>query len=126
LEAVLKRLDNRDARGFDEKYVKVALMALLAPAGVYATHSEYPIGQSYADVALLRRPPILQPKRQHLIELKHVKKQDSAAKQAAKAEEGRQQLRRLLADPAIARHGDFMGWLMVVRGYEVVVLEEVG
>ena len=125
LETVLKRLDNRDARGFDEKYVKVALLSLLAPAGVYAAHSEYPIGQSYADVALLRRPPILQPKRQHFIELKHVKKQDSAAKLVAKAEEGRQQLRRLLADPAIARQGDFMGWLLVVQGYEVVVLEQI-
>jgi hypothetical protein len=123
LETVLKRLDNRDARGFDEKYVKVALMALLVPAGIYAVHSEYSIGQGYADVALLRRPPILQPKRQHLIELKHLKKSDKD-KLEAEAEAGREQLRRCLAHEDIARHGDFSGWLMVVVGYEVVLLEE--
>jgi hypothetical protein len=33
--------------------------------------------------------------------------------------------RRFSKCPAIARHGDFMGWLMVVRGYEVAVLEQI-
>jgi hypothetical protein len=74
LETVLKRLDNRDARRFNEKAVKVALLTLLVPTNIYAVYSEHVIGQGYADVALFRRPPILQPKRQHLIELKHLKK----------------------------------------------------
>jgi hypothetical protein len=124
LEAVLKRLDNRDARGFDEKYVKMALLTLLVPSGVYAVYSEYAIGQGYADVAMLRRPPILQPKHQHLIELKHLKKKD-AARLEAEAEQGRAQLRRYLSHPDIARKGDVIGWLLVVVGYEVVIAEQV-
>ncbi|MDV7394178.1 hypothetical protein RZS08_22545, partial [Arthrospira platensis SPKY1] len=74
LQIVLERLDNRDARGFNEQAVKVALMSLLVPANIYAVYSEHAIGQGYADVALFRRQPMLQPKRQHLIELKHLKK----------------------------------------------------
>jgi hypothetical protein len=124
LETVLKRLDNRDARGFDEKYAKMALLALLVPSGVYAVYSEYAIGQGYADVAMLRRPPILQPKHQHLIEVKHLKKKD-AARLEAEAEEGRAQLRRYLSHPDIARKGDVIGWLLVVVGYEVVIAEQV-
>jgi len=112
LELVLKRLDNRDARGFDEKAIKVALLSLLVPPEIYA------------DIALLRRPPILQPKRQHLIELKYLRKREQAGLEE-KAAEGRAQLQRYLAHPDITRHGDFCGWLLVVVGYEVALLEEV-
>lgn len=125
LQTVLERLSNRDARGFDEKYVKAALMALLVPAGVYGTFSEYPVGQGYADIVLWRRPPVLEPKHQHLLEVKHLKKRD-AAQLAETAEEGRAQLRRNLAHPDIARRGDVLGWLLVVTGYEVAVAERVG
>ncbi|MBL7796881.1 MAG: PD-(D/E)XK nuclease domain-containing protein, partial [Saprospiraceae bacterium] len=125
LQTVLERLSNRDARGFDEKYVKATLMALLVPAGVYGTFSEYPVGQGYADIVLWRRPPILEPKHQHLLEVKHLKKRD-AAQLAETAEEGRAQLRRYLAHPDIARRGDVLGWLLVVVGYEVAVAERVG
>lgn len=124
LELVLKRLDNRDARGFDEKAIKVALLSLLVPTEIYAVYSEYAIGQSYADIALFRRPPILQPKRQHLIELKYLRKSEQARLEE-KAAEGRAQLHRYLAHPDIARHGDFCGWLLVVVGYEVALLEKV-
>ena len=124
LQTVLERLDNRDARGFNEQTVKVALMALLVPANIYAAYSEHTIGQGYADVALFRRPPILQPKRQHLIELKHLKKTERG-KVDAEAQAGREQLQCYLAHEDIARHGDFSGWLMVLVGYEVVLLEEV-
>ncbi|NBC09418.1 MAG: AAA family ATPase [Bacteroidetes bacterium] len=124
LETVLQRLDNRDARGFNEKAVKIALLSLLVPAGVYAVYSEYAIGQGYADVALFRRPPILQPKCQHLIELKYLQKSERS-KLEEKADEGRTQLKRYLNHEDIAQHGDFKAWLMVVVGYEVVLLEEV-
>jgi hypothetical protein len=123
LETVLKRLDNRDARGFNEKAVKVALLTLLVPTNIYAVYSEHVIGQGYTDVALFRRPPILQPKRQHLIELKHLKKTERDQVET-EAQTGREQLQRYLAHEDIARHGDFSGWLMVIVGYEVVVLEE--
>jgi hypothetical protein len=123
LETVLQRLDNRDARGFDEKYVKVALLALLVPTGVYSIFSEHPIGQAYADIVMYRRPPILEPKHQYVLELKYLKKSEAKDLEAT-AEEGRRQLRRYLDHPNIARHGDMVGYLLVFVGYEAKVVEE--
>ena len=123
LETVLQRLSNRDARNFDEKYVKVALLALLVPTGVYSIFSEYAIGQEYADIVMFRRPPILEPKHQYVLELKYLKKSE-AKNLGAAAEEGRRQLRRYLDHPDIARHGDMVGYLLVFVGYEAKVVEE--
>lgn len=102
----------------------MALLALLVPTGVYSVYSEHPIGQGYADVALFRRPPILAPKHQYLVEVKHLKKKDKRNLDSV-TEEGRKQLSAYLEHPDVARHGDFLGWLIVVVGYEVVLLEEV-
>lgn len=120
LEMVLQRLSNRDARGLDEKHIKAILMALLAPAGIYGVFSEYPVGQGFADLVLWRRPPLMQPKHQHLIELKYLKKQDAARIEEVIAD-GRSQLQQYLSHPDISRHGDVLGWLLVVVGYEVVL-----
>ena len=125
LVTVLKNLDNRDAMQFGEKHVKTALMALMVPTGVYACYSEHPLGQGYADIALFRRPPILEPKRQYLFELKYLKKSEAAQLEKT-AEEGRKQLRGYMAHPSIRAHGDFTAYLWVVVGQEVKVLEEVG
>jgi hypothetical protein len=101
-------------------------MSLMVPTGVYACFSEYPLGQEYADIVLFRRPPILEPKRQYVFELKHLQKKDATpAAVAAAAEEGRTQLRRYLSHPLLSKHGDFTAILWVVVGYEVAMVEEV-
>ncbi len=120
LQKVLQRLSNRDSRGWSEKHVKAVLMALLVPTGVYGVFSEWPVGQGYADIYLRRRPPILEPRHEHLIELKYVKKEDAAQVEAVK-EEGRQQVRARLSHEDVLRQGDVLGWLMVVVGHEVQV-----
>ncbi len=124
LQSVLERLSNRDSRGWSEKHVKAVLMALLVPTGVYGVFSEWPVGQGYADIYLRRRPPILEPRHEHLIELKYVKKEDAAQVEAVK-EEGRQQVRARLSHEDVLRQGDVLGWLVVVVGHEVQV-ERVG
>ena len=124
LEAVLERLSNRDARKFSEKYVKVALLTLLVPTGIYAIYSEYPIGQRFADIAIFRRPPILDPKYQFLIELKYLKKSEAEKLEEA-AEEGRKQLQDYLSHKDIATRSDMVGYLMIVIGYEVKLLEQI-
>ncbi len=120
LQKVLERLSNRDSRGWSEKHVKAVLMALLVPTGVYGVFSEWPVGQGYADIYLKRRPPILEPRHEHLIELKYVKKEDAAQVEAVK-EEGRQQVRSRLSHEDVLRQGDVLGWLVVVVGHEVQV-----
>jgi hypothetical protein len=126
LQMVLKNLDNRDARQFSEKHVKTALMSLIVPTGVYTCFSEYPLGQEYADIVMLRRPPILEPKRQYVFKLKYLPKKDASPAAVKKvSEEGREQLSRYLAHPLLAGPGDFTAFLWVVVGYEVKLLEEV-
>ena len=69
-------------------------------------------------------PPTLEPKYQYLIELKHLKKKD-APQLSIITEEGRTQLHRYLSHPDIAWHGDVVGYLLVVAGYEVKVVVEI-
>ena len=126
LQLVLKNLDNRDARQFGEKHVKTALLSLLVPTGIYACFSEHPLGQEYADIVLFRRPPILEPKRQYVFELRHLQKKEATpAAIESIAETGRAQLRRYLAHPSLAKQGDFTAVLWVVAGYDLVLVEEV-
>lgn len=117
LSEVLGRLSNRDARGWTEKHVKAVLLALLVPTGVYGVFSEWSVGEGYVDIALLRRPPILEPKHEHLIELKYVRKEDIKRLEAVK-KEGREQLRRRLSHPDVLRRGEMLGWLITVVGHE--------
>ncbi|MCS7035373.1 MAG: PD-(D/E)XK nuclease domain-containing protein [Saprospiraceae bacterium] len=124
LQMVLERLSNRDAHGWSEKHVKAVLMALLVPTGVYGVFSEWPVGQGYADIYLKRRPPIVEPKHEHLIELKYLKKQEADLAEAVR-QGGRRQVEAYLSQPDVARQGDVLGWLMLIVGTEVKV-EHVG
>ena len=124
LETVLGRLSNRDARRFGEKYIKVALMALIVPTGIYSVFSEYPVGEGYADIVILRRPPILDPKYQFVFELKYLKKEEAGRLEEVTGE-GRRQLLGYLAHPDLARHKDLAGYLIVVAGHEAKVVEQV-
>ncbi|MCS7035587.1 MAG: PD-(D/E)XK nuclease domain-containing protein, partial [Saprospiraceae bacterium] len=123
-QMVLSHLDNRDARQLDEKHLKTALIALMSPTGVYMVRSEQALGQGYPDILLLRRPPILEPKRQYVFELKYLKKSD-ASRLSEVVEEGRAQLRRYLSHPEVVAQGDFVAYLWVVVGYEIERVEEV-
>ncbi|MCS7036774.1 MAG: AAA family ATPase [Saprospiraceae bacterium] len=123
-QKVLSHLDNRDARQLDEKHLKTALIALMSPTGVYMVRSEQALGQGYPDILLLRRPPILEPKRQYVFELKYLKKGD-ASRLSEVVEEGRAQLRRYLSSPEVVAQGDFVAYLWVVVGYNIERVEEV-
>ncbi len=76
VEAILLQLSNRDAVGFDEKYVKAVFASLLYPTQIYTIHSEYETDRRYVDLLLTRRPPI-DPTYQFAFELKYLKQQDA-------------------------------------------------
>ncbi len=123
-QQVLSHLDNRDARRMDEKHLKTALIALMSPTGVYMVRSEPALGEGYPDIVLLRRPPILEPKRQYVFELKYLKKSEAHRLEEV-VEEGRAQLRRYLSHPEVVAQGDFVAYLWVVIGYTIERVEEV-
>ena len=76
VESILLQLSNRDAVGFDEKYVKAVFASLLYPTQIYTIHSEYETDRRYVDLLLTRRPPI-DPNYQFAFELKYLKQQDA-------------------------------------------------
>jgi hypothetical protein len=123
-QKVLSHLDPRDARQLDEKHLKTALIALMSPTGVYLVRSEQALGQGYPDILLLRRPPILEPKRQYVFELKYLKKSE-AHRLPEVVEQGREQLQRYLSHPDVVAQGDFVAYLWVVVGYDIERVEEV-
>ncbi|MBF0103183.1 MAG: AAA family ATPase [Desulfobacterales bacterium] len=77
VEDILKGLSNRDFQKFNEKYVKVILIALIRLSNLYYVKSEPEINRKYPDIMLLYRPPFF-PNYQFVIELKYLKKSEAA------------------------------------------------
>jgi hypothetical protein len=147
VEAILLQLSNRDAVGFDEKYVKAVFAALLYPTQIYTIQSEYetdrhcsfpekfcttspvgPMGQNfsgylYIDLLLTRRPPI-DPNYQFAFELKYLKQADAHRLEAVKAE-GLAQMQGYLQHEKIRALTDLHAWLIVFVGPKAEVVVEV-
>ena len=114
VEAILLQLSNRDAIGFDEKYVKAVFASLLYSTQIYTIHSEYETDRRYVDLLLTRRPPI-DPNFQFAFELKYLKLADAHRLEAVKAE-GLAQMRDYLQHDKLQRLADLRAWLIVFVG----------
>ncbi|MCB0061095.1 MAG: PD-(D/E)XK nuclease domain-containing protein, partial [Caldilineaceae bacterium] len=123
VESVLRQLSNRDAVGFDEKYVKAIVTALLYTTQIYTIHSEYETERKYVDLLLTRRPPNV-PKYQFAFELKYLK-QAEADQLAAKKQEAVSQLRAYLQHDDLRSLSDLRAWAVVFVGSEAKVVQEV-
>lgn len=124
VEAILRQLSNRDAVGFDEKYVKAIFASLLYTTQIYTIHSEHETERKYVDLLLIRRPPI-EPNYQFAFELKYLK-QSEAAKLAEVKTAGLAQLQTYLAHADLQALTDLRAWLIVFVGTEAQVVLSVG
>ena len=124
VEAILLQLSNRDAMGFDEKYVKAVFASLLYPTQIYTIHSEYETNRRYVDLLLTRRPPI-DPNYQFAFELKYLKQQDADQLEETKTA-GLAQLQDYLRHEKLRAVTDLRAWLIVFVGpkAQVVLLVE--
>lgn len=122
VEAILARLSNRDAVGFDEKYVKAIFASLFYTTQIYTIHSEYETDRRYVDLLLTRRPP-LEPNYQFAIELKYLKKSEANRLEKVAAD-GREQLRGYLQHDDLQSIPNLRGWLIIFVGTEAKVVEE--
>lgn len=120
VEAILLQLSNRDAVGFDEKYVKAVFASLLYPTQIYTIHSEYETDRRYVDLLLTRRPPI-EPNYQFAFELKYLKQGDSARLETVKAE-GLAQMRAYLQHEKLQKLTDLQAWLLIFVGPKAEVV----
>ena len=120
VESILLQLSNRDAVGFDEKYVKAIFASLLYPTQIYTVFSEYETKRRYVDLLLTRRPPI-DPNFQFAFELKYIKQQDADQLETVKAE-GLTQIRNYLRHEKLQVLSDLRAWLVVFVGPKAAVV----
>ncbi len=77
IEQVLQGLSNRDFQRFDEKYIKVMIMAYLFHAPFYYIRSEREIkNDGYLDLEVLRHPDKHSNPMQYVMEIKYLKQAD--------------------------------------------------
>jgi len=75
VEKTLNKLSNRDFMAFDEKYIKIIMIAYLNLAKAYLIKSEYEVENGYIDIALLNNY-VINPKYYGIIELKYITKKE--------------------------------------------------
>ena len=89
------KLSDIDLRRFDEKYIKILLLAYLFQSNIYVTMSEFETGDGYSDIFLQRSPHLPEIKYEWLLELKYLKAGDEKELPKAK-KEAEEQLQRYM------------------------------
>lgn len=120
MEMILLQLSNRDAGGFDEKYVKAIFASLLYSTQIYIIHSEYETNRRYVDLLLTRRPPI-DPNFQFAFELKYLKLQDAGQVNRVK-QEALTQMQDYLQHEKLRALTDLCAWVIVFVGPKAQVV----
>jgi hypothetical protein len=77
---IFNKLSNRDLQKFDEKYIKIMLLACLFQSNAYVPVSEMETSNGYIDIYLHRSPLLPEVKYEWLFELKYIKAGKANAK----------------------------------------------
>jgi hypothetical protein len=91
-ENAFSKLSDRDLQHFDEKYIKILLLAYLFMDKKYVSMSEYETVPGYADIFLQRNPIYPDARYEWILELKYCKVSESKAEIDAKRNEGLAQI----------------------------------
>ncbi len=97
-EHVIKRMSNRDLIQFDEKTMKLMLMAYLAQTQVFNIVSEQEFAQGYCDLLLGLRDPASAMKYAWMIEAKYVKTDASQDAIEEAVKQGFEQIQKYASD----------------------------
>jgi hypothetical protein len=125
IEQVLQGLSNRDFQRFDEKYIKVMIMAYLFHAPFYYIRSEREIkNDGYLDLEVLRHPDKHSNPMQYAMEIKYLKQADENQLQST-MEGAKSQLKSYLEKDAILQSLQRLKAVAVVVVKDKVYWEEV-
>jgi len=120
IHTALHHLANRDYQKFDEKYIKVIMMAQMMLTDAYYVDSEPETPLGYLDLTFFKRPSI-PVNHQYVFELKYLKKED-AKKLKPTQKAAKKQLLKYIQDSERLRDlTDLQAWTMVVVKDEVKV-----
>jgi hypothetical protein len=125
-ENAFGKLSDYDLQHFDEKYIKLLLLAYLFMSKIYIPMSEYETVPGRADIFLQRNPLLPEIKYEWLFEIKYCKTSASEAEVAAKRREGLEQLKQYLQSHRTKVRPDLKAALLVFTGknkFEITVVE---
>ena len=115
----------RNKQKFDEKYVKLTYMMLLATNNQFITHDEYPAGQGFIDL-FIQKTPASYATYEYAIELKYLKIGDTTdAKIEVKMVEARAKMDQYLTDKRVSNRPNLKKFIIVFSGFDMVRMEEV-
>jgi hypothetical protein len=118
-------LSDYDLQRFDEKYIKILLLAYLFMSKIYVPMSEYETVPGRADIYLQRSPLIPGIKYEWLFELKYCKASAPASEIAAKREEGLEQINRYARSHRMKDRADLKAALIVFIGKDKFEITEI-
>ena len=119
IENVLQHLSRRDYQQFDEKYIKVIMIALALQVKTYFVKSERETKEGYIDILFIKHQAF-KVNHQYVFELKYLKKEQ--ARQLKKVEEQakKQLLDYVNKDDEMLNLEGLQLWTMVVVKDEIV------
>ncbi|MDX2301597.1 MAG: PD-(D/E)XK nuclease domain-containing protein, partial [Microscillaceae bacterium] len=114
VEDVLNILSNRDYQNFDEKYIKVLIIAYIIQTNTYYTPSERETPAGYIDLLFIA-PTDKKTDYEYIFELKYLKKSDASEQKIiqAKQEAKTQILQYVQADPTLRNRKSLYAFTLV-------------
>ena len=125
VEEFLTHISNQNLRKFDEKYVKLIYLMLLASTDQLLVYDEFPSGNGFIDI-MIKKSSGSYAKYGTMIELKYIKKTDTTdAKIESELAEGITQIKEYIKDERINKISNLKKYVIIFSGYEAVRIEEV-
>ena len=115
----------RNKQKFDERYIKLTYMMLLATNNQVITYDEFPAGQGFIDL-FIQKTLASYATYEYAIELKYIKASETTPARIEKEFlEASTQMDRYLNDERISNRPNLKKLIIVFSGFEVVRMEEV-
>jgi hypothetical protein len=124
-ENAFSKLSDYDLRRFDEKYIKILLLAYLFMAKTYVSMSEYETVPGRADIYLQRNPIYPYARYEWLLELKYCKATATEAEIDAKRQEALAQIDKYTHANRTKDRPDLKAAVIVFIGKDKFQLTEV-
>jgi hypothetical protein len=115
-ENAFSKLSDHDLQRFDEKYIKILLLAYLFMSRIYVPMSEYETVPGRADIYLQRSHCLPQVKYEWVFELKYCKAGAKESEIAAKRDKGLEQIQQYLASDRLKGHTDLKAAVIIFIG----------
>ncbi|MCS6796566.1 MAG: PD-(D/E)XK nuclease domain-containing protein, partial [Raineya sp.] len=125
LEKLLQNLSNRDFIRFNEKYIKMVMIAYLVHSNIFWVQSEREVaGGGYVDIELFIRPNNPNVHHQFAIELKYLKKEEES-QFSEKMQEAKEQILRYYNSDKLLQSKQMLNLLAVVVVKDKIFVEKV-